>query len=281
MTHTMKKIFDSAVLTALFTFIFSLFTCHASAQCPLPNTAFQAGEKLQYELYFNWKFVWVKAGTATFSTTSVDYQGQKAFKTHLITRTSAKLDKFFCMRDTLTATITPDNVPLVYRKGAYEGKKYRVDEVAYSYPEGKTHLKQTYRNPEGKITRGQRDLKDCVYDMISMMQRARSFKISQFEKSNRMQFWLADGDEVDNVFLVYRGKETVKQEHTDVKFRCLVFSFIEKEKGKEKEIVRFFVSDDDNHIPVRLDLFLKFGSAKAYLSSYSGLRNPVSSIVKK
>lgn len=251
------------------------------AQCAIPNTAFMAGEKLSYELYFNWKFVWVKAGTATFSTTATEYEGKTAFRSHLITRTSSTLDRFFCMRDTLEGIITNDNVPLYYRKGAYEGKKYRLDEVWYSYPDGHTHLKQAYRNPAGKVTRGQRDIKDCVYDMITMMQRARSFDISQFEKNKRMHFWMADGDEVLDEVLVYRGKETVKQEHSNVKFRCLVFSFIERVDGKDKEIVKFFISDDANHMPVRLDLNLKFGTAKAYLSNYSGLRNPVTSIVKK
>ncbi|MBR1840361.1 MAG: DUF3108 domain-containing protein, partial [Prevotella sp.] len=39
-----------------------------------------------------------------------------------------------------------------------------------------------------------------------------------------------------------------------------------KEGKKEKEIVRFFVTKDKRHIPIRLDLFLKFGSAKAFFS---------------
>ncbi len=269
----MRKVFSLLVLL--------LCVVGSYAQCPLVNTACKAGEKLNYELYFNWKFVWVKAGTATFSVSNTTYQGEKAMRTHLITRTSSTLDKFFSMRDTLIAVTSPsDNIPLYYRKGAFEGKKYRVDEVWFSYPEGRTHLKQAYRNPEGKVKHGQRDFKDCVYDMISMMQRARSFKLSQFEKNKRMQFWMADGDEVDNVYLEYRGKETVKQEHSKTKFRCLVFSFIEKEGSKENEVVRFFVTDDDNHLPVRLDLNLKFGTAKAYLSSYEGVRNPLSSIVK-
>ena len=34
------------------------------AQCTASNTAFQGGEVLDYTLYFNWKFVWMKAGTA-------------------------------------------------------------------------------------------------------------------------------------------------------------------------------------------------------------------------
>ena len=44
--------------------------------------------------------------------------------------------------------------------------------------------------------------------------------------------------------------------------------------------MRFYVSDDANHIPVRLDMFLKIGSAKAFLVGYKGLRNPVSSLVQ-
>ena len=55
---------------------------------------------------------------------------------------------------------------------------------------------------------------------------------------------------------------------------------VEAERGPDKEIVRFYVTDDANHLPVRLDLNLKFGTAKAYLRSVKGERNPQTSIVK-
>ena len=64
------------------------------------------------------------------------------------------------------------------------------------------------------------------------------------------------------------------------KFRCMVFSFYEREEGKSKELIRFYITDDQNHIPVRLDMFLSFGSAKAYLKSYKGVRSPMTSKVK-
>ena len=57
----------------------------------------------------------------------------------------------------------------------------------------------------------------------------------------------------------------------------LVFSFIEREDGENKELLRFYVTDDANHIPVRLDMFLSFGSAKAFLRGYKGVKNPVTS----
>lgn len=47
-----------------------------------------------------------------------------------------------------------------------------------------------------------------------------------------------------------------------------------------EEIAHFYVTDDANHIPVRLDMFLKFGSAKAFLTSMKGIRNKISSQVK-
>lgn len=64
------------------------------------------------------------------------------------------------------------------------------------------------------------------------------------------------------------------------KYRCVELSYLEYEDRKWKEIVRFYVTDDQNHVPIRLDMFLKFGSAKAFLTSMKGVRNPISSLVK-
>ena len=49
-------------------------------------------------------------------------------------------------------------------------------------------------------------------------------------------------------------------------------------KGKEKEVVTFYNTDDNNHIPVRLDLNLRFGTAKAFLRNATGLRHASTSI---
>lgn len=97
------------------------------AQCKFQNTAFKSGEFLTYNLYFNWKFVWVKVGNATMSTVENHYHGKPAYKASLITRTSSKADKFFIMRDTLLCYNTLDLEPLYFRKGAQEGKRYTVD----------------------------------------------------------------------------------------------------------------------------------------------------------
>ena len=60
MAHFFRKILLAMVLaTAAMT---------ANAQCGIENKAFKSGEYLSYDLYFNWKFVWVKAGSASMCT---------------------------------------------------------------------------------------------------------------------------------------------------------------------------------------------------------------------
>ena len=65
-----------------------------------------------------------------------------------------------------------------------------------------------------------------------------------------------------------------------MKYRCLQLSYMEKEGSKYKEIVRFFVTDDNNHVPARLDMHLKFGSAKAFLVGARGVKSQMKSVVK-
>lgn len=246
------------------------------AQCTSDNTAFQSGETLRYDLYFNWKFVWVKAGTASMNTTRTVWQGKPAYRTYLITRGSKKADNFFVMRDTLMAYYGTDLVPHYYRKGAFEGKTYRRNEVWYSYPGGtQCHIKMRYQKNQERPSFKEQTSKYCIFDMISMLMRARSFDPSSYKKGHRINFPMADGRRCEWQYIVFRGRENVTMRGTNASYRCLVFSFMEKEDGEESEVVRFFVTDDKNHLPVRLDLNLNFGSAKAYLSGVTGLRNPM------
>ncbi|MBP5770584.1 MAG: DUF3108 domain-containing protein [Bacteroidaceae bacterium] len=264
----------------IYTFFLAVAAAVAYAQCPMENTAFKAGEDLKYQLYFNWKFIWIKAGTANLNISQVQYQDEPAYRCHLITKGSPRTDKFFVMRDTLLGVITPNLMPLYYRKGALEGKRYYVDEVWYSYPSGNVQLKHRYVNPSGEVRDNTSTSDECVFDMVSMLLRARSFDPSMFKEGQRLQFKMADGSKVAEETLVYRGKKKFKMENTGTTYRCLVFSFVEYEKKKEKEIVTFYITDDANHLPVRLDLFLRFGTAKAFLTNASQLRNPQDAIIQ-
>ena len=114
------------MIRTITTFVIAMLFTTAMAQQPLKNTAFKDGEQLEYKLYFNWKFIWLTAGTAKMSIKAATYQGKPAYCCALTTETSKKIDRYFRMRDTLLCYTTPECLPLYYRKGASEGKRYYV-----------------------------------------------------------------------------------------------------------------------------------------------------------
>ncbi len=268
----MKRIITLILLSVTLTAAF--------AQCGIENKAFSTGEFVGYDLYFNWKFVWLKVGTASMSTVQSKYNGQDAYRCSLITRGNSKLDNVFVMRDTLLSYTDMNLAPLYYRKAAREGKRYYIDDFHYSYPKGNCHLQQHQITSSGEHQYKESEYKDCIYDMMSIYLRARNFDASTLKEGDKIPLPIADGTKIVNSWLKYNGKTNVKMKNSSTKYRCLVFSFIEREDGKNRELIRFYITDDQNHLPVRLDMFLNFGSAKAYLTGYKGLRNPMESKVE-
>lgn len=257
-----------------------LFSGVASAQCEIENKAFQGGEQIDFELYFNWKFIWKRVGTGHFITTATQYQGQPAYQVELLTETEGFADNFFRMRDTLSCFVSEKLRPLYYRKAAAEGHNYYIDEAVYSYPKGKTHVKMTQVKNFTNRRFGEETSSECIFDMISIMCRARSWDANSLKKGQKIRFRMVDAEKVVSELLIYRGKENVeaKDGHT---YRCLVFSFYEEKEGKtKKELIRFFITDDLNHLPIRLDLNLNFGSAKAFFKRVRNAKHPFASQIK-
>ena len=250
-----------------------------SAQCTFRNTAFKSGEFLTYNLYYNWKFVWVKAGNASMSVVQTTRDGKPAYRGSLITRGNDRVDDFFVLRDTLLCYSGTDMAPIYFRKGAREGKRYTVDEVFYSYSGGKCHTRQHYQRPDGSHSWKKAAYDECVFDMMNIFLRARNFNPANWKKGYVVNFPIVDGDGHTPAQLRFAGKVTVKADN-GIKYRCLRLAYMELQDEKYKKIVDFYVTDDDNHIPVRLDMFLKFGSAKAFLVGMKGARNQITSIVK-
>ena len=102
-----------------------------------------------------------------------------------------------------------------------------------------------------------------------------AFKLDGFV----VKFPIADGNGRTPAEIRYKGKTVIKADN-GMKYRCLQLSYLELDDGKYKNIVDFYVSDDENHVPIRLDMFLKFGSAKAFLVGMKGIANPMESQLK-
>lgn len=266
-----------------FCVIISLFIGHSlslSAQCAAENKAFKTGEALTYDLYFNWKFIWVKAGEAKMYINETIYNSTPAYRTDLLAISNKRADMFFKMRDTISGIVSRRLEPLYFRKGAEEGKSYTVDEGWFTRRDSLSFVNQKRVKKDGTVLITEFSDTRCIHDMLSILAQARSYDPSDYTIGQRIAFPIATGRRLDEQTLIYRGKEEFEANNGTV-YRCLIFSLVEIDSNnKEKEVITFYITDDDNHLPVRLDMFLNFGSAKAFLKTVKGNRHPLTSIIK-
>lgn len=249
-------------------------------QCEVVNTAFKEGESVRYDLYFDWGIIWKKVGYATFTTEKTIYNGQSAYDIRLMAVGSKEADMLFKLRDSLQVYMTEHLEPLYYKKAAEEGSHYSVDEAWYSREDGVSKVHQLRTRPGVEdFTPQESDTEDsrCIYDMLSIIARARNFSDEHFTDGYRTTLPLATGRKVEDETLICLGNSTIKAKNGK-KYDCKGFSLYAFDKeGEKKEILRFYITDDANRLPIRIDFYLKIGSAKAYLKEVKGNAHPLTS----
>lgn len=239
----------------------------------MTNTAFNGGEILTYNLYFNWKFIWIKAGNATFSTIVTRFNGQNSYRASLTAKTNARADKYFIIRDNLTSYCTTNLLPQYYTKNTHEGDRRNLDEVRYSFNGGHCNMKLHRRKSDGSNHYKNLSMNNA-YDMLSIFLRARSWNPTRWKVGSKVAFHIVDGKDANPAYIRYEGKSNVSGDNGH-KYRSLKLSYYENEGKGYKRIATFYVTDDRNHIPVLIDLNLRFGSAKAKIVSIRGNRYPL------
>ena len=249
--------------------------------CEVENTAFKAGEYVDYDLYFDWGIIWKKVGRASLSTEKTIYNSQPAYDIRLMAIGSKEADMLMKLRDTLQVYMTERLEPIYYKKAAEEGSYYSVDEAWYSHEDGvnKVHQRRT-RPGVADYTPLVSDIEDsrCIYDMLSIIARARNFSVEHFYEGHKTTLPLATGRTVDDETLTCLGDAIIKAKDGH-KYACKGFSLYAITKdGDKKEILRFYITDDANRLPVRIDINLKIGSAKAYLKEVKGNAHPLTPV---
>ena len=88
-------------------------------------------------------------------------------------------------------------------------------------------------------------------------------------------------NEVSNMYIRYVGREEIKTKYG--KFMALKLKplLLKGEIFDGGENMTVWVTDDKNHIPVRVESPLVVGKVKIDMMSYSNLRHPLTSLIKR
>jgi len=237
--------------------------------CGARNTAFRNQEKITYTVYYSVVGLYINAGTAVFSTKLEQLNGKPVFHVTGTGTTHPSYDWVYRVRDTYESFIdTASMQPLRFIRN--------VDEGGYKIYQ---HYDFNKANNIATTTKGDFKVPACVQDVLSAIYYARNIDYNRYKVNDRIPFTMFLDHEVYNMYIRYLGKETIKTRYGTfraIKFKPLLVKGTIFEGGEKMTV---WVTDDANHIPVRIESPITVGKVKVDMMSYSNIRYPLTSLV--
>ena len=252
-----------------------LFTA-ASAQaqnefCGGRNTSFKDGEQLSFKVFYNMGRLWVGAGDATFTASQEQLAGKTVYHVVGIGKTQKSYEWFYKVNDRYESFIDAATMlPIRFVRNVSEGNIRINNNVAFNQAQQKAvSNKATFSIPK------------CTQDVLSSIYYARNIDYSKYKPGSKIPFTMFLDDKVYNLYLRYLGREKIETRYGT--FNAIKISplLIQGTIFKGGDQMMVWVSDDANHLPVRIESPIAVGSIKVDLMGFTNLRNPLGGLISR
>ncbi|OFY11844.1 MAG: hypothetical protein A2X11_03155 [Bacteroidetes bacterium GWE2_42_24] len=263
----MKKAQAFVMTTFLMTLVFPRTGCgqHARALCTPEVVAFSPGEKMQFDVYYNWGFVWLHAGEVEFKADTTLWNGKPAWR-FLSTGTSRpSYDWFFKVRDRYESWATREDLkPLEFVRDTYEGGFECYNHYLFDYA-SEIMSATTFTSKRNTSVKAI-PITGCLSDVLTAIYITRNLDIRTWTINQKMPMAMVLDDSRFDLYILYLGKETITHRNKKT-YNCLKFSTSVAGGSifKGGEAITVWVTDDKSHTPVLVQAEILVGSVKVYL----------------
>ena len=238
--------------------------------CGIKNFAFNSGEEINYNLYYSVIGIYINAGAAKFALTQEKMNEMPAYHATCIGTSNSRYDWIFKVRDRYESYIDTLHLqPIKFVRHIEEGTYKKQENIVFNQQlNTATGAEGVYKIP------------NCVQDVVSSIYYLRNIDFNKYQVGDKIPFNLFLDNQVYNVYVKYLGKERIKTQYgtfNAIKFKPLLLKGTLFEGGEKMSI---WVTDDLNHIPVRIESAIIVGSIKADMMGFKNLRYPLSSLVR-
>ena len=247
-------------LKIFYAFLFAItYSTYAQQYQPvkvLPNTFFQDGEELIYQL----RYGFIVGGKVTLQLN--DKNGLFHVKGTAITTGIA--DKLFSVKDVYESYFNKEtNLPVFAIQNVKEGKTYKYyNEMIFN----------RNNNTVTTTKSGEHNVPEDITDMMAVFYQIRRLDMNNIKEGDIFKINTFFQDKLFPFELRYRGKEVIE---TPVgKIKCFKFAPI-VEPGrvfKSKDDMYIWFTDDDNRIPILVSMEMLIGHVYCELIEYINLK---------
>jgi hypothetical protein len=237
--------------------------------CGIQNMSYKSGEVVKMIVYYSTLGAYIGAGEATFTTNLERFNGKPTYHAVGVGNTYPFFDNFFKVRDRYESYIdTATLLPQKFIRNVDEGGYKIYNNVSFN----QTANTAVSTNGVFKIT-------DCMQDVVSAIYYARNLNFNGLKPGDKIPFDMFLDDEVHHLYLKYMGREKIKTKYG--KFRAIKFKplLIKGTIFQGGEGMTAWISDDPNHLLLRVESPIVVGSIKVDMMGYKNLRYPLTSLV--
>lgn len=237
--------------------------------CGIKNHAFQTGESITFKVYYTLAGVYISAGEATFTVALEDLNGKPVYHVTGFGKNYSFLDNFFKVRDKYESYIDTSNLqPLKFIRNVSEGSFKKYENISFNKTANTAITNSgVFKTPE------------CVQDVLSTMYYARNIDYEKMQPGDKIPFSMFLDNQVYSLYIRYVGKEIIKTKYGKfhaIKIKPLLIKGTIFEGGEKMTV---WVSDDANHIPLRVESPISVGSVKVDMMDFRNRRAPLSSLI--
>jgi len=243
-----------------------------NSSCTIRNSAFKEGEKVGFTVYYSvGNLVNASAGTGAFSTTLEQLNGRSVYHVTAEGRTLPSYEWAYKARDVYETYMDTETLqPLKFIRNVNEGGYKKYQNVSFN------------KGANTAITNeGVFKIPACVQDVVSSVFYARNVDFNRLKINDRIAFSMFLDNEVYQMSIRYLGKETISTKYG--RFKAIKIRPVTIKgnifAGDEKMTV--WVTDDANKMPVRVESPIVVGKVRIDMTSFQGLRNPMTALIKK
>ncbi|PLK42308.1 DUF3108 domain-containing protein [Emticicia sp. TH156] len=257
----MKNLFK--ILTAGFVVLGSSFIVGDSYRF-VPNSSFKAGEYFEYKV----KFGILPVGEATVEVSPQIYSvnSRACYRVNVFGRTTGITD-IFHVRNTYRSYLdTAAMLPQKFLMSLQENS-YKKDQVILFDHSGNSALRE--QNNDKKSF----NLPNNIQDVVSGYYFLRTLDFSKMKVGDVVEAPMFFDDEIYKMKVKYTGRGVVKTRFGKIDVIKLNPVLPQNDMFKGEEGIRIWVSDDKNHVPIRIEIEFAIGSASMEIKDYKNIRH--------
>lgn len=220
---------------------------------------FRQGERMRFVIFYGI----LDAGFVESELEMVEHNGQKAYHSRMLAKSTGLADKLYKVRDEYHAIFDTISIqPIESIRDIHEGRYEKYNVVQYDYDSlwAINIKKDTF------------DIPTDVRDMVSVFHFIRNVDYHKLEYGEIIKINTFFDNEIFPFDMRYRGVETVKTRGG--RYKCFkLVPYVEPGRiFNTEDDMTIWLSADRNRVPIRVKLDLKVGSIKVDLIEYSGLK---------